>query len=1138
PIPHVSEAARQFSPFVQRIEQSAERQEMAQTPGSGAAGPGHHRIPPEIRAKSDSELRDMLTDEMQGRLARYERQLSDFDPEHRRYFCWGPDTAPEVVEAFRRVEAAAGLVPGQVRTLAFQFVGGGHWGRTATDGSGVGTQGQPVTVTWSIAPDGTTVPSGDEDPAGPSDLIAWLDSLYPGTVTSDLTQRVWFPLMQEAMDDLAAQSGLNLVYEPNDDGATFTNFSSGQGQLGVRGDIRISGRDIDGNNGVLGFAYSPDYGDIVLETYDSFYNSTSNNSIGFVNVLTHEVGHALGLGHVCPVNQTKLMEPFINTGFRGAQFDETYSLQRQYADELEVHSGISNNDSASNATPVTLSVGSTTSWKYLSIDDSSDVDYLAFAANAGEAVTVRVIPGDPAVGSYLEGQQNSDGTCTAGTSFDPTAQQDLTIEVLSTNGSTVLATANSQPSGSTEELIEVPLPSTGTYYLRINGGSADRSQLYELQAELVVPDPAPLLVVDSTRLIDESNSGANGAADPGETVLLGVTVTNVGALAASNLSATLTGPSGFVAFDTTDDLASLAASASAELVFLFAPDGACGDSLILSLAVSDDSGYSDALQVPLDLGVPTSVPLIDEDFDGSASLPPGWTQSTSGGASPWVVSSTNADTPPNAAFSPGVTSVGDAFLNVSAGIIDSDGPTLSFRHSFDLENQRDGAVLEARLDGGSWFDLLGSAATVSAGGYSSTIGGGGRPTLRSSLDGRNAWTGSSGGFITTSIDLPSAWGGQNLELRWLLAHDSGTAGAGWYVDSVELGGAQVFVCDTFRPTVTLGAAGNTLIEGDNASSVDLTLSTPLPLAAELSVSPLISGEADASDLVAAPSFVLPVGGTSTVASVSAAADASNEGTEEITFSLPGSDPGFAAGTPSSVSINIEEGELTATVFLNDLSKVFNGSPQGVTVTTSPEGLSTSVTYDGSSTIPINAGSYDVVATVTEPNYSGSALGTLVISPATATVMLSDTSKTYDGTPQGVTVTTDPVSLPVDVTYNGFSTVPTDAGSYTVVATVTDPNYAGSETDTLVIDQATATVTLSDTSKTYDGTPQEVTVTTDPVDLPVDVTYDGSGTVPTDAGTYAVVATVSDPNYAGSDSGSLVIGQATATVTLSDTSKTY
>jgi hypothetical protein len=218
------------------------------------------------------------------------------------------------------------------------------------------------------------------------------------------------------------------------------------------------------------------------------------------------------------------------------------------------------------------------------------------------------------------------------------------------------------------------------------------------------------------------------------------------------------------------------------------------------------------------------------------------------------------------------------------------------------------------------------------------------------------------------------------------------------------------------------------------------------------------------------------------------------------------------------------GDCPATVTLSGLSQVYDGTPRVVTATTTPSGLSVVVTYDGSPTPPVAVGSYAVVATVSDPNYVGSTNGTLVVSADVfpATVVLSGLSQTYDGTPRVVTATTAPSGLPVAVTYDGDPIPPVEVGSYAVVATVTDPSYAGSTAGTLVVDPATAAVTLDGLSQVYDGTPRVVTATTSPTGLPVTLTYDGGATPPINVGSYAVIATVSDPNYTGSATGTLVV----------------
>lgn len=74
-----------------------------------------------------------------------------------------------------------------------------------------------------------------------------------------------------------------------------------------------------------------------------------------------------------------------------------------------------------------------------------------------------------------------------------------------------------------------------------------------------------------------------------------------------------------------------------------------------------------------------------------------------------------------------------------------------------------------------------------------------------------------------------------------------------------------------------------------------------------------------------------------------------------------------------------------------------------------------------------------------------------------------------------------------------------------------------------------TVTMSATAQDFDGSPKPVTVATTP-SVSTTVTYAGSATVPTNAGTYAVIATVTQAGFIGSASGTLTITQATQTIT--------
>lgn len=212
----------------------------------------------------------------------------------------------------------------------------------------------------------------------------------------------------------------------------------------------------------------------------------------------------------------------------------------------------------------------------------------------------------------------------------------------------------------------------------------------------------------------------------------------------------------------------------------------------------------------------------------------------------------------------------------------------------------------------------------------------------------------------------------------------------------------------------------------------------------------------------------------------------------------------------------------ASVTLGDLNQVYSGAPRSISALTTPGGLGVAFTYDGSATAPTAAGTYNVVGTIVDANHVGSASGVLTVAKAEASVTLGNLSRTYDGLPKAATVTTAPAGLTVVTTYNGLTAAPVNPGSYAVVATVSDANYTGSASGTLVISQGQAAITLTNLVQAYDGTPKPVAAVTAPAGLPVSVTYDGSATAPTNPGSYAVVATVTDPNYTGTTSGTLVI----------------
>ena len=388
--------------------------------------------------------------------------------------CFAPGTDPALVDAYASALAAAREAAGTSSLAApmAQVTDGSRWSFTATNGSGL-KQGDPTTLTWSIVPDGVSISGAIGEPAAPSNLRAFLSGIYG-------SEAAYLAVFQQVFDRWSEITGVSYVYEPNDDGVALFGAS---GALGVRADLRIGGHAIDGSYGVLAYNYYPNNGDMVIDTADAFYTNTSNNSIRLRNTLAHEHGHGLGFSHSCPVNQTKLMEPYLTTAFDGPQLDEILGGNRLYGDDLE------HNDAVANASDLGSLGNGTLTLHDLSVDDDADNDWFRFSVSAGKKASVTVTPRGA---TYLMGAQNGDGSCSAGTSFSSLALNDVAVQVLDTNGSTVLGTANANPPGAAESLSDVVLPNgAGTYFLRVLPGTSNAAQLYDLGLTIGDGDGVP-----------------------------------------------------------------------------------------------------------------------------------------------------------------------------------------------------------------------------------------------------------------------------------------------------------------------------------------------------------------------------------------------------------------------------------------------------------------------------------------------------------------------------------------------------------------------------------------------------------------------------------------------------------------------
>ncbi|WP_169336194.1 MBG domain-containing protein [Pontibacter roseus] len=256
-----------------------------------------------------------------------------------------------------------------------------------------------------------------------------------------------------------------------------------------------------------------------------------------------------------------------------------------------------------------------------------------------------------------------------------------------------------------------------------------------------------------------------------------------------------------------------------------------------------------------------------------------------------------------------------------------------------------------------------------------------------------------------------------------------------------------------------------------------------------------------------------------------------------------------ASSPGTATLEIDK--AIATITLESLRHTYDGNTKDATYVTNPAvltGVSMAYSQGGTAAAsPTNAGSYVITATLVNDNYqlANPVIGTLVIDKANASINLGNLSHTYDGTGKAATATTGPEGLSgISLSYKQGATPvaePIDAGSYTVLATLANPNYqlaSGSDlsTATLVIGKAIATITLENLIHTYDGSVKSATATTSPANLTgISISNNGK----TNADTYEVEATLDNENYqAAAVKGNLVIGKANASFVVSNTTHTY
>jgi PKD repeat protein/endonuclease/exonuclease/phosphatase family metal-dependent hydrolase len=290
---------------------------------------------------------------------------------------------------------------------------------------------------------------------------------------------------------------------------------------------------------------------------------------------------------------------------------------------------------------------------------------------------------------------------------------------------------------------------------------------------LTVNSTFPVIVTNGWTLSAENCLPTNGVVDPGETVTISFSVVNTGTAATTNLVATLLATSDINSPSSPQFYGFVSTNGTAvSEPFSFTAGGTCGGVVTATLQLQDGAANLGTISFPIPLGVTATI--LTQDFDSVAapSLPVGWATSASGAQSNWVTSAASADTAPNAAFSPDPASMGVNELDMPSIPINSGAGLLTFRQNYSLAASTtsssigyDGGVLEIAISGGSYTDIVAAGGSFVSGGYNTTLSG----SYGNPLAGAQAWSGNSGGFTTTVVNLPAAAAGQSIQLRWRCA---------------------------------------------------------------------------------------------------------------------------------------------------------------------------------------------------------------------------------------------------------------------------------------------------------------------------------------------------------------------------------
>lgn len=440
-------------------------------------------------------------------------------------------------DEWRQVFDATGFLPPGVnpprQNDRFYFDGVSWLGEA---GTGQGGTSRRASLTYSFAADGTMwgLTCASPQGAAPSNLDAALTTQF-GSLDRGRE------MIRSSLATWKSYAGLSYT-EVADDGSPEDQVVT---RISTRGDIRIGGWAL-GTGGSSPLAYngfpttqataSCGGGDMFINTsyFLPLYFGLNFGDYNYLrNTVCHEHGHGLGFRHSVPCDQTKLMEPMLNTAVSQLTYDEVRAACANYGDRYAGNHTIPTAiDYGNLSTPAPRSIIEQdlalngTLVNINSVDVHQD-DWFRFSLSNSQPVAITVTPKGNAGMQALQGIGCEPSGALV--NVDGVNAGNLALQLLTTTG-TVLFEQSGNGVGAAETISQTL--GSGTYIIRVwdTGGAPvanQKTQVYKL-AIVVAGEPAPptanaglpkrILANTTCQFIGNHNSYPN---QPGATIPAG-----------------------------------------------------------------------------------------------------------------------------------------------------------------------------------------------------------------------------------------------------------------------------------------------------------------------------------------------------------------------------------------------------------------------------------------------------------------------------------------------------------------------------------------------------------------------------------------------------------------------------------------